>query len=70
MSSLQYQLFKQENPILARIQVENGGNSSNKNRTIVIAAPEKEIKTANNDNNVFTVVNSKTDVNLFDEIFN
>ena len=58
MSSLQYQLFKQENP--------NVNINLNLNKP---AEPLKDLKCSNNEKNVFDIVNSKTDVNLFEEIF-
>jgi hypothetical protein len=64
MSSLQYQLFKQENPNLTSLKSEGSvkvNTAGDKN---------KDFKSANNENNVFKVINAKTDVNLFDEIFN
>jgi len=64
MSSLQYQLFKQENPNLTTLKSEGSVkvNTAGDNN--------KDFKSANNENNVFKVINAKTDVNLFDEIFN
>jgi len=59
MSSLQYQLFRQENPNLSSADAKKGINDQN-----------KDIKKSNNESNVFNVINAKTDVNLFEEIFN
>lgn len=61
MSSLQYQLFKQENP---NVSLKSEGSGK------VAIEAGKDIKSSNNENNVFKVINAKTDVNLFDEIFN
>jgi len=58
MSNLQYQLFKQENPNYKLLSDKSGN-----------VDPVKDFKVVNNEQNVFNIVNAKTDVNLFEEIF-
>ena len=79
MSSLQYQLFKQETSKFANKNANSNANANTNNKTndsiinnpIVPAIIESnnDIKISNNKKNVFEAMNSKVDMNLFDEIF-
>lgn len=59
MSNLQYELFKQEYSTC----------TSSRPKTNSSQDPVKDIKNVNNEKNVFEIVNSKPDINLFEEIF-
>jgi hypothetical protein len=81
MSSLQYQLFKQETSKFSNNN-KNISNNDNKpiesilnkpiepiNTNINISNINNDIKISNNKKNVFEAMNTKIDMNLFDEIF-